>query len=482
LAQRHIMGVFYTLLRIPFIFFPVVQATWLLLPACLAADTLELEAYLAQVEEANPIVDSARHSAEAEARRVRPAGAWDDPFISFGPDDMAIGAPMGMLRYTVGQGIPFPGKSAARRAAAQYRAQTAQYNTRTASRELALAATSVYYQAVLAEQTVTRNEEIRDLLTQIAESERVRYSAGRNAHHGWLLAKLEADLLETELLRLRRDLETWKATLNELRNQPLNTPIRLPQTLPEIETAQPISWEESLAAQPQRQALTALTQAAGEDIRAAKRAFFPDFMVQGMFMQSLHEDEPHAWGAMLGFSVPLFWGGKQSESLAAARFTRAALDADRIALENRLEVVWHDAVRQLRTAVEVYTQYRDVVLPRTLLAEDAARSAYASDLMSVREYLDILRVRRVLQIEMLAARLDVALSEARLREFIAAPPMLRLAPMRPTLFGGAGMGMGAAPMGMQPEGPPMPAPSPRTRDMPGMQPAMPGTQEMRGMQ
>jgi outer membrane protein, heavy metal efflux system len=440
------------------------------------AAPLELADFLTDVRETNLNIISMRHIAAAEERRAGPAGAWDDPLVSFGPDEIPIGEGMGMMRYMVSQGIPFPGKAALRRSATERRALAARAEVETLTRELMQLATATYLQALLLAHTIERNERIKPLLEQVADSERARYATGQFAHHGWLLAKLELDLLETEQLRLRRERDTVLATLNEMRGQPARTPLELPGAPPPVDGAIGAkTFQDAVAGQPEYEGARSRMAAAESDVALARRAYYPDFMVQGMFMQSLHPGEPHAWGAMVGLNVPLFWRAKQAEMLAEARLRHQALDADQRALEFRLAVAWDDAVRQWRSALDVYQQYEDVVIPRTRLAEESARSSYMAGVVTVREFLDIIRVRRVIENEHLAARLEVTLAETRLREFVAAPPMVRLAPMRPTLFGGDAMGMGAAPMDMPGRAAP---PSPRMREMPA--PTQPGSQ-MPGM-
>jgi outer membrane protein, heavy metal efflux system len=63
------------------------------------------------------------------------------------------------------------------------------------------------------------------------------------------------------------------------------------------------------------------------------------------------------------------------------------------------------------------------------------------------QYLEVLKVQRTQELEYLAAQIDVELARIRIKELLTAPPILKLAPSKPSLFEtssmrGGGMGGG----------------------------------------
>ena len=60
--------------------------------------------------------------------------------------------------------------------------------------------------------------------------------------------------------------------------------------------------------------------------------------------------------------------------------------------------------------------------------------------MELARYLSVLKIHKTQQLEIVAARIDVELAKTRLRELLSSPPLMQLAPSRPTVFGGEEMG------------------------------------------
>jgi hypothetical protein len=151
------------------------------------------------------------------------------------------------------------------------------------------------------------------------------------------------------------------------------------------------------------------------------------------------EESESIWGAMVGINLPIFWRWKQDELVAAAEREREAAIAERQNLENRLRAEEVTARRELETAKQVVELYEKNVIPLTDLALDSARTGYALGRVSLSDLIAAARARRTQQLELLAARIDVALARTRLENPLSSPPVLRLAPSTPTLFG-TGMG------------------------------------------
>ena len=65
----------------------------------------------------------------------------------------------------------------------------------------------------------------------------------------------------------------------------------------------------------------------------------------------------------------------------------------------------------------------------------------SSEGMGLPQLVESLRSHRQQELEYLASQIDVELSRLRLREILSSPLILRLGPIRPSLFGGTGMSM-----------------------------------------
>ncbi|MBK7961767.1 MAG: hypothetical protein IPK04_11585 [Bdellovibrionales bacterium] len=103
-------------------------------------------------------------------------------------------------------------------------------------------------------------------------------------------------------------------------------------------------------------------------------------------------------------------------------------------MENRLNTESLDAREQFKTARDVAALYKSTVIPTTNLAVQNAKSGYAARRLPLTQYLETLKVQRTQELEFLAAQIDVELARTRLKELLSAPPLLRLAPAKPSLW------------------------------------------------
>ena len=412
-----------------------------------ALDGLDLATLLAEVRESNPALRAARERAGALSHRVSPARAWDDPFVAVGPDGITeAGGGAELLRYQVSQSIPFPGKRGARGAAASERARSADADAETIARQLIVVATQIFYRALHTERALELNRELTGLVDEAAASGKARYRTGGASHHEWLLAKAELGVLASERVRLESEATGLRAELNELRGRLADEPLgALSADLGEAAEKDRLP---SPADSPELRSLDSVVRAAEAERRAAALAPLPDLVLQGMLEDPRDAMEERMWGVMFGVSVPLFWPWKQRELLAASERDRDAALAEKQGLENRLAAEIVRARTELETTRRTVELYERDVLPATEMALASARSGYAVGRVSLSDLIAVARANRTQTLEHLAARIDVELARTRIRELLSAPPVLRLAPSAPTLFG-AGMGAGMAGGGMK---------------------------------
>lgn len=406
-----------------------------------------LAQFIADVTQANPDLDSLRKQAVAEKFRARSSGYWDDLFFGLGPDEVPENDRRGgMLRYQISQTIPFPGRLSVRRDSAASQAQVADAGARSAEREVTVVAAQLYARAFYTQRAMETNQEQRQLLNDLLESTRARYRAGSGDHHELILAKVEVSTLDADRLRLLRELKSLKAKMNEMKAEPPEKAI----SLEDISIAEelPSGLDAALKNQPELLGAAASLDAAQAELRGAKLSYFPDIVLQGMYMKprSMSMDamgeeveEPAQWGAMVGFSIPIFFYGKQANLSSAAQASKEASLAQKRSLENRLRTEWTEASAQVETAEDLVRLYKKEVIPNTELAAKTGRSAYVSRRLPLSQFIEILRAQRTQRLELTAAEIDLSMAKLRMIHLLSRAPQMRIAPMRPTLFGGGSM-------------------------------------------
>jgi len=416
-----------------------VLAMWgfiLALPT-LAAD-LTLEEFVAQVLRQNPTLEAAQARAAALGYRVDPASTLDDPFFAAGPDDVVINGSGHMLRYQLNQTLPFPGKLEARGGLARARASAAEYDAETTRRQLVVFATQAYYSAYFNQRAIELNTETRNLLLPQVETSRARYMTSGSSHHEWLLGKAQLGILNTDRLRLKRDGVTLNAVLNELRTLEPKVPLgTLRVQFSDVEAPEPPA---SIEQQPEVLALGQLAAASDEEAKLARLAYFPDFMVQGMYSDRDGMNERSTWGIMVGINLPIFSYRKQANLVRAAERDRVVALAERSAIQNRLRAELKEAEQEFQTAKDIVRLYETSVIPETKLALASVRESYTAGTAPLTGVLNLAMIRLTQELELLGARIDVELALLRRRELLSSPPIKRFAPEVPTIFSTESMG------------------------------------------
>ncbi|MDI1229288.1 MAG: TolC family protein [bacterium] len=408
------------------------------------ADSLTLDEFLSDVSKANPSIQSVQLRAQALENRIDPAGALDDPFIAMGVDEVSFGGGSEhVMRYQISQAIPFPGKLSTKSGIARDRASSAKSDAETLNREVTVIATQAFFRAYYNQKSIELNSKLKRIVSGTVSSTKSRYLTGDEGHHDFLLAKIELSSFDVDKLKLLREQKTLQAVINELRSKPAETP--LGSLSVKFSSKDLIEGElPSSTNQPELKSLDFFVTQAEKEEKLAKLAYYPDFVIQGMVMDpsSNMMDASSNWGVMVGVNIPIYAGKKQSKLLSAAKNDKAAALREKRSLENRLNTEFVAAKEQFKTARDVVGLYKNTVMPTTRLAVKNAKSSYAAGRLPLTEYLDTLKVQRTQELEYLAAQIDVELARTRLKELLSAPPVLRLAPTKPSLFGGRSMGGG----------------------------------------
>lgn len=407
-----------------------------------AENELDLETFVAQVSESNPAIQAAESRHSAQVNRIKPAASLDDPFIAAGIDEIPFGEYRAQLfRYQISQAFPFPGKLSAKESIAKLKADFAGQGTATLRRELTVIATQVLYKAHYIDEAITLNRELRNLIATSVDSAKAKYVTGDPTHHDWLLGKIEMASLDVEHSKLIRERNSIRVLMNELRNrEPIGAIEKVVVKFTDDTSDDQIL---DLKNQPELLALNYQHEQAESEYKLAKLAYYPDFVVQAMAMepnQGGMGDEKANWGIMVGVNIPLYFSQKQSELAAAAKHEQRAVELDRRYLINKLNTEVTNAKQQLATARDVVRLYESEVIPATKLAVSAAQSAYVAQRMEFNKYLDILKVDKIQRLEFIAALTDIELAKIRIVELLSSPPLMKLAPARPSLFGGGYMG------------------------------------------
>jgi cobalt-zinc-cadmium efflux system outer membrane protein len=365
-----------------------------------------VEGMISEVLGKNPRLIAAKSLTKGAEARVPQAGAWDDPLagVEFYATPVTSANPFkdGMeTDYFLQQMIPWPGKKGRMSDAASAAARMTGEGARAVERDLVAETKRAFAMIWSAQRRIEVNDQNRVLLRQIVESARSKYRVGSATQGDVLKAQVEEAQLQNERSVLEQELASAVAMMNALRAVPPATPLGRvgdiePRELPEgLDSL----TGRALFARPELLAMGSEIEMNGAELSAAKKEWYPDFMVKGTYKQMMEATDQ--WAAMIGVNIPVApWGigkysGKEEESEARLRASEQSLEE----MKNMVQSEVRGAYAKVRSGWERIERYRNTVLPQSDQSYRSTIASYENDETDFLSLLDSFRMLQMLRME-----------------------------------------------------------------------------------
>ena len=349
-------------------------------PGMTGVEAPPLAELLAMVRQRSPRLAALAARLAAAGERVEPPGALANPMVearlqNIGLDRLSLGdEEMSMLELGVRQALPYPGKRAARRAAARTDAAAVSAELAAAGRELEREVTALVGRLYALDRERGALEEAHELLELLTATVAARYAAGEAEQEAVLEVQLELSMHDERRIEVAGERAEAEAELRRLLDLPAGSPVGEVRSLPRVAPL-PESVPAAAAARAPGIAVRRAAEVAGERrVEVERLELRPDFSVGGGIGLRGSYDP----ALLLGFGVELpFWRRSRQEpliraaehDLAAAREERREAEIAARSEAERLLGAWWRLAGQLRLSAEA-------ILPQSSAAFDAARSSY----------------------------------------------------------------------------------------------------------
>ena len=357
---------------------------------------------------ANSGIDALQASVTAARWQVTPAGALDDPQLSYAIAPYSVGVGGLDTGHIIGlaQPIPWPGKRATRQARATASVELAASELRQLQLELAAMARQAHAQLRYLHAAIQTNEEQRQRLADLQVAATGRYRAGAGSQHAVLSASTRLAERQRQSLELHARRQALEARINALRNRPMDAPVPRPaqwQALAGLPPADQLAGAVQHA-NPQLSMLRARIRAARLDHQLADLEDKPDLRLTANYLGTLPREE---YRTQVGVVLNLPFGqSKRDAAQSAAAAQVVSLSAQHADIQRRLEADLAEQVAGDRAAAAMQRLYANELLPLARQTLDAALADYASGRGDVGAVIDA--EERLLQ-----ARLGLLESQAR---------------------------------------------------------------------
>jgi len=333
------------------------------------------------------------------------------------------------IEIGLSQSFEFPGKRGSRKAVARADRQIAGLQLARLRVLLAAEVKKSYYENLLASENLASWQFVVQLLDDLQRLLAQRYQSGSASYVDAVRARIELGRGRSELAAVQQEQIVARSKLELLLGRPSSTttgPLQLsdslvyaPLTLPRDSIFAFVFQQSNL-----RQILATAVERQRRALRLAQLVGKPDFSLGASF-QRVAENPPftaaqpegktvNAFGIEAGITLPLFNRAAPKGEKQIAQAELAAAETRLAYFEQQLLRNFEAAFAAVSAAEKQLVEFRDVVLPESQNAVNAAVAAYQSGQLSLTDLLDIYRSARQARLEKsraifnyLAARADL---------------------------------------------------------------------------
>ncbi len=289
--------------------------------------------------------------------------------------------------YSIQQMFPFPGKLSSMTKAESYKATMREAEVMVLSKEIALQFAKTYNDVYLIDRYIELNSQSRDLLNTIIIIARKRYESGLGNQTEILRAQSEYSTLLLDSITLSQNRVAAQAMICAL------LPSSILMTIPYIpHIAFPITHHTSVDTAhmsfPDITAMKIGTDMITAEKIAAKKEYYPDIMVRGMYKQMIHSSDD--WSLMLGLTIPVApWSigkFKAQENRLQAQLRESQQQIDN--MQSMFRARFYDAQSRVERFTAQADFYLSTLIPQATQTTTAAISAYQNGMGDLLMVLD----------------------------------------------------------------------------------------------
>ncbi|MFW6160665.1 MAG: TolC family protein [Acidobacteriota bacterium] len=347
-----------------------------------------LSLYIEKALTNNPRLEAMAQKVLAAEKAVPQAGALPDPKITLGLMNLPANSfafdqePMTGKQIGVSQMFPFPGKLSLKKDLSELEVKAVMFQQKELINQIIFMIKEVYYDIYTSDRAIETIEKNMELMKQIIQVVETKYATGTGLQQDLFRAQVELIKLEDDLLMWQQKRQVFTVRMNEILNQPENTPIgKIPELLEasgkeesflvreQIENRRPLllAWKEKV-------------RMAEVETRLAQRDFWPDITVNAAYSQ---RDDLRGGTEMTDFlsvslslDIPLYFKNKQNQKIAAKQLEYKALKADYQSVLNSVLSEAESLKAELKRNRQRVDLYKEGIIPQAEKSLQSAQAGY----------------------------------------------------------------------------------------------------------
>lgn len=331
--------------------------------------------------------------------------------------------------YSIQQAFPFPGKIGARIEAEHRHAEMGESDLLSLKTGIARRVKSSYYELYLLDRRMEFNRENLSLMGRFIEAARRQYEVGMGRQADILRAQSELTALKSDSIALLQTRRAQEGMLNAILNRKTGAAIAVANTLVPAKTEWTLEQILPLveAHHPGLQAMRSGIRMRAAETAAAKKEYFPEFMVGGSYKNMLEappgahpEDLGDYWSVMVGMSVPIaFWSlPKHKAGVVQSEANQGQAEQEYQEMRNMALARAQEAWLKTESGRELVRLSATVLLPQARQALESNQAAYQGGKGEFLTLLDAYRMRLMAMENSEMALMRLLTSQAELEEAV----------------------------------------------------------------
>jgi cobalt-zinc-cadmium efflux system outer membrane protein len=361
---------------------------------------------LTEAEKNNPQIQAVRHSWQSAKQVPTQVATRPDPQVVL--QQMNVGSPRPFAGYTnsdfayiglgFSQDLPYPGKLRLRGEIAQKEADATQQKYESVRRAVMTGVKIAYFQLSFLAKRQKIFDEDEQLLQQVEQAAESRYRNGMGNQQDVLQAQLEQTKLLREINRNQLEQAKAQAELKNLLNRSQTSldiePAELSESTPAYTFDQLLA--EARANNPELAGMQKMVEREGLQVDLAKKDFYPDFNVQGMWQRTDPTQFRAYYQFTVGMRIPIYRSRRQRPELAQAESGRDRAKSEYETQSQRTAFQLRQQFIGAEKSAELLKIYREGLLPQARAELQAGMAAYQSNRQDFQallaSFLDVLKL------------------------------------------------------------------------------------------
>lgn len=356
----------------------------------IVSDTLTFDMVTSQVMAHNNRIASMRLMEKSAIQNIGPSGAWDDPMLMIGVQNLPTSLKfnedeMTMKMIGLSQNIPYAGERGLNKKAARAKADAAGFDTKESEIELVTTARSIYLTLYYRQQTLKLMQSQHELQQDIVSSTSAKLIS--NQVNQSELSAVQADLwrLESDILSIKQEIDDAYSRLCGITGLERSTELPM---LANPGISAPLSIDTWLDAAkvnyPSLRRTKSQAESYSYSAAAARRMRWPMLSLSGSwgFRSGSTTDamtgDVMVWGDMISvqanISLPIFSGHQQNKMALSMISMSRSFEAEGTQIWRDTEAELRSLFSKSRNLSQSLSLYYERIIPAD---EDAYNSAYA---------------------------------------------------------------------------------------------------------